>query len=202
VSLPDLGRLVTIVCMPKKSPTNSLRPNVCMLIYNRKGQLFLGERYGKPGHWQFPQGGVERGDSLKESVLRELKEEIGVSKKALGSITRLRARHSYLWRKIPDYARGIWVGQAQTFWLVEFTGDDSDIDLDASTDPEFSSWRWCAVTTVKRIAARERIAGYTKALREFADFKKRKLSSGVSKKTRRLVARRRLSTPYRKPGRR
>jgi putative (di)nucleoside polyphosphate hydrolase len=185
--------------MTKKPHTQGLRPNVCMLVYNKKGHLFLGERYGKPGHWQFPQGGVEQGESLKENVLRELKEEIGVSKKVLGSITRLRARNSYRWRKIPDYARGRWVGQTQTFWLVEFTGDDSDIDLDASADPEFSSWRWCTVTTVKKVAARERIAGYTAALREFVDFKKRKLSRSTSRVTRQTVVRRKRTTPRRKP---
>jgi putative (di)nucleoside polyphosphate hydrolase len=144
-----------------------------MLIYNRKGQLFLGERYGKAGHWQFPQGGVEARESLRTNVLRELKEEIGISRKQIGVVTKLKARHRYLWKKIPAYARGRWIGQAQTFWLVEFIGEDVDIDLEATDDREFQDWKWCSVTTVRKVAARERIAGYEQALKEFLEFRKK-----------------------------
>jgi putative (di)nucleoside polyphosphate hydrolase len=145
-----------------------------MLVYNRKGQLFLGERLGKPGHWQFPQGGVEPEETLKENVRRELREEIGITKEHIGAITKLRARNSYLWKRVPDYAKGRWAGQRQTFWLVEFIGRDSDIDLSSAEEPEFSRWRWCAVRTVRRLAASERLPGYEKALGEFQEFLKNK----------------------------
>jgi putative (di)nucleoside polyphosphate hydrolase len=157
--------------MAKKTKL-SLRPNVCLLVYNPKGQLFLGERLGKRGHWQFPQGGVERGRSRKETVLRELREEIGIGKKSIGAITKLSATHEYLWKKVPDYAVGKWIGQSQTFWLVEFTGKDSEIDLATTDNPEFRSWRWCSVTAVRRMAAKERRYGYEAALLEFVAFRK------------------------------
>jgi putative (di)nucleoside polyphosphate hydrolase len=147
-----------------------LRPNVCMLVYNRKGQLLLGERLGKAGHWQFPQGGVEPGESLKRNVLRELREELGITPEQVGRVTRLRARHHYVWKRIPAYAKGRWEGQQQTFWLVEFLGRDSDIDLASAQEAEFSTWRWCSVRTVRRIAATERLPGYEKPLAEFANF--------------------------------
>lgn len=159
-----------------------LRPNVCLLVYNSKGQLFLGERLGKRGHWQFPQGGVERGRSIKGNVLKELQEEIGVTKQSIGAVTRLCATNQYLWRTVPDYAVGKWVGQSQTFWLVEFRGEDSEIDLTTTDDPEFRSWRWCSVTSVRRIAAKERRKGYEAALREFLAFKKKKKKTGNRKK--------------------
>jgi putative (di)nucleoside polyphosphate hydrolase len=161
-----------------------------MLIYNAKGQLFLGERYGKPGHWQFPQGGVEAGETLRENVLRELREEVGVSRKQIKSIRRLKARNSYLWKKVPAYARGKWIGQSQTFWLVEFVGADTDIDLKASDDQEFQDWKWCSVATVRRIAARERVAGYSDALKEFLQLKKvnRQQKSGKTHTTPRRQA--------------
>ena len=154
----------------QSSKLSKLRPNVCMLVYNSKGQLFLGERLGKPGHWQFPQGGVEPKDSLKANVLRELNEEIGITKKHIGSLRKLRARHSYLWKKVPAYAKGTWLGQRQTFWLVEFIGKNSDIKLDAGEEPEFSQWRWCSARTVRRLAASERLEGYEKAISEFLEF--------------------------------
>jgi putative (di)nucleoside polyphosphate hydrolase len=155
------------------APKN-LRPNVCILLYNSQGQLFLGERLGKRGHWQFPQGGVEPEQTLTDTVVRELREEIGVKKRHLGRIRRLKARHSYLWKSIPAYAEGKWIGQAQTFWLVEFIGRDSDIDLSDSKEPEFKRWRWVSVTQVRALAAPERRAGYRAALTEFLALKRAK----------------------------
>ncbi len=153
----------------KKKP---LRPNVCMLVYNSRGQLWIGERFDKKGHWQFPQGGVERGASLKENVVRELREELGLRRTTLGKIKKLNSRHSYLWKSIPDYARGRWWGQSQTFWLVEFCGDDADIDLSADSDQEFRRGRWASVTDIRKLAAKERRKGYEAPLKEFLELKR------------------------------
>jgi putative (di)nucleoside polyphosphate hydrolase len=141
-----------------------------MLVYNSKGKLFLGERKNRQGHWQFPQGGAEEQYSLRENVKRELAEELGLSRRAIGRIVKLQSTHEYDWEKIPAYARGRWRGQSQTFWLVEFVGEDSDIALDAYHDPEFSSWKWCAPRTVRRFAAPQRLPGYEAPLREFEAF--------------------------------
>lgn len=148
-----------------------LRPNVCMLVYNRRGELFLGERLNKKGHWQFPQGGAERRYTLRENVVRELKEELGLPRRALGSIKKLKATHEYDWKKIPDYAKGRWRGQAQTFWAVEFTGRDTDIQLDAFEEPEFKQWRWASVAKVRKLADRRRMKGYEAALHEFLEIR-------------------------------
>ncbi|MFC1647986.1 bis(5'-nucleosyl)-tetraphosphatase [Nanoarchaeota archaeon] len=43
-----------------------------------RGKLFLLLHYTK-GHWGFPKGGVEPGEEEKETALRELKEETGIS---------------------------------------------------------------------------------------------------------------------------
>ncbi len=143
-----------------------------MLVYNSRGQLWIGERYNKKGHWQFPQGGVERGSTLKQNVVRELYEELGLSKKHLGKIKKLKSRHSYLWKVVPDYARGRWCGQAQSFWLVEFRGSDKDFDLCVEKDREFRRWRWASVTTIRKLAAVERRKGYEGPLREFLSIKR------------------------------
>lgn len=144
-----------------------LRPNVCMLVYNADGLLFLGERAGAKNSWQFPQGGVEEEYSLEENVLRELEEELGADR-SLFSITRkLHATHQYLWDEIPEHYRGKWSGQTQTFWLVQFMGVDADISLDQH---ELMNWRWCTSQEVKTLAEPKRIPGYIQPLREFEDF--------------------------------
>jgi len=158
----------------KKREKRGLRPNVCMLVYNGRGQLWIGERLDKKGHWQFPQGGVEKGASVRENVLRELREELGLSPRALGRIRKLKSKHAYLWKNIPDYARGKWVGQSQTFWLVEFTGEDSHFNIAADTTPEFRRWRWASVTAIRKLAAKERRKGYEAPLREFLALKRQR----------------------------
>lgn len=166
---------------PKKLP---LRPNVCMLVYNRQGKLFLGERCNKRGHWQLPQGGAEPRYTLRENVIRELREELGVGRRHLGKIKKLQSKHEYEWGKAPQYARGRWRGQKQTFWVIEFTGGDDDIDLDHFKEPEFSSWRWCSVSEVKRRAAPIRRAGYRGALAEFSALKRELLQSSARRRKR------------------
>ncbi len=159
-----------------------LRPNVCMLLYNQKGKLFLGERFGEPGHWQFPQGGAEPRYTLRENVIRELREELGLKRRLIGKITKLKSTHKYEWRTPPRYARKKWRGQKQTFWLVEFVGADSDIDLTSHNEQEFGGWRWCSATEVKRRAATFRRAGYLGPLREFLEFKRNGMIRKLSKK--------------------
>ncbi len=141
------------------------RPNVCMILRNREGKYFLGERAGEPGIWQFPQGGVETEFSLEENVIRELSEELGAKKKLFKIVKKLAATHEYDFRKAPAYAAGKWRGQAQTFWLVEFLGDDSEINLSLH-EPEFMNFCWCTPDEVRQKAEPVRLTGYEKALKE------------------------------------
>lgn len=146
-----------------------LRPNVCMLIFNGEGNLFLGERYGVPGEWQFPQGGVNEKYSLEENVLRELEEELGADRERFEIVKKLRATHEYEWDAPPSYAKSKWRGQKQSFYLVSYKGDDSEIDFEKH-DQEFMNWRWCSVMEVRELADPRRMKGYVLPLREFEDY--------------------------------
>ena len=44
----------------------SYRPNVGVVLFNREGKVWLGRRVNGPGpnNWQFPQGGVDKGEDL------------------------------------------------------------------------------------------------------------------------------------------
>lgn len=146
-----------------------LRPNVCMLVFNNECKLFLGERYGEPGIWQFPQGGIDSRHTLEDNVYRELQEELGIPRSSLEIVKKLDATHEYEFQRPPDYARDKWRGQTQTFWLVRFSGPDGDINLETG-EPEFMAWKWCDIDEVRALAEPKRLKGYELPLQEFRNF--------------------------------
>jgi len=57
---------------------NGFRPNVGIILSNSDGKVFWGKRIGQRS-WQFPQGGINEGESPLEAMYRELHEEIGLT---------------------------------------------------------------------------------------------------------------------------
>ena len=49
------------------------------VIVNEEGLILSGERSDRPGIWQLPQGGVDEGETAREALFRELREEIGTA---------------------------------------------------------------------------------------------------------------------------
>lgn len=66
------------------SKTNLYRPNVAMIIvsnnYPKEKEIFIAQRNDLTDIWQFPQGGIDKGEAVLEAMFRELKEEIGTNK--------------------------------------------------------------------------------------------------------------------------
>lgn len=144
------------------------RPNVCMLVYNPHYHLWIGERFGATT-WQFPQGGVNKKKPLRDSVIRELQEELGVKPQDLGLITQLEATHRYEFQRTPPRWQGRWAGQEQTFWAVEFLGRDENINLTGHHPQEFSRWEWCHPAKLLQRVEPIRRPGYERPLSEFLE---------------------------------
>ncbi len=53
-----------------------LRVAVCAIVWDEEGRLLLQLR-GDNGHWGFPGGGVEQGETVSAAVAREVLEETG-----------------------------------------------------------------------------------------------------------------------------
>jgi len=57
------------------------RPNVAAIVlsssYPAKCEIFIASRIDIKDAWQFPQGGIDKGETPKVALKRELKEEIG-----------------------------------------------------------------------------------------------------------------------------
>ncbi len=54
------------------------RPNVAMIIvsnnYPDKKEIFIAKRNDLDNVWQFPQGGIDKGEEVQEALFRELEE--------------------------------------------------------------------------------------------------------------------------------
>jgi len=53
------------------------RPNVGIILCNARNEVFWGKRI-REHSWQFPQGGIKRGETPEQAMYRELYEEIGL----------------------------------------------------------------------------------------------------------------------------
>ena len=119
------------------------RPNVGIVILNRHNQVFWGKRI-RQHSWQFPQGGIDAGETPEQAMYRELWEEVGLLPHHVEIIARTADWHRYT---VPDHWvrrewRGEYHGQKQIWYALRLLGNDNDINLRATAQPEFDGWRW------------------------------------------------------------
>ncbi len=129
--------------MMAHAPPPDYRPCAGVRLFNRHGLVFAGRRrdIGVEA-WQMPQGGIDAGESPRDAALRELAEEAGTDKVEI-----VAESEDWLTYEFPDDLRhrawgGRYAGQAQRWFLMRFTGEDSDIDIAATEPPEFAAWKW------------------------------------------------------------
>jgi putative (di)nucleoside polyphosphate hydrolase len=112
-------------------------------LLNQKNQVFWGKRI-RTHSWQFPQGGIDRGETPEQAMFRELQEEVGLQSEHVRIVARTR---DWLRYEVPDRyirrdARGHYKGQKQIWFLLQLVVPDHALNLRASTHPEFDAWRW------------------------------------------------------------
>ena len=119
-----------------------LRTGVGISVLNFKNQVFVGKRKDNPfDKWQMPQGGVDLNESLLAAMRRELEEETSIK-----NFKVLKEFNHWLEYELPENLIGkIWKGkyrgQKQKWFIVRFTGQESEININTEY-PEFIEWKW------------------------------------------------------------
>lgn len=147
------------------------RPCVGMMLVNMDGKVFVGQRIDNQAEaWQMPQGGIDKGETPRDTALRELAEETGIVAAHVEIIAQSREEHFY---DLPDELIGkMWGGkyrgQRQVWFLLRFLGSDADIDI-ATRHPEFREWRWARPEELPDIIVPFKRKLYRDILHEFQD---------------------------------
>jgi 8-oxo-dGTP pyrophosphatase MutT (NUDIX family) len=128
------------------------RRGVGIMLVNARCEIFIARRNDIAGDaWQMPQGGVDRGETPRAAAYRELREEIGTDKVEVIAQSRDRLYYDLPEDIIAKFWGGRWKGQRQKWFLMRFRGVDADINLEATTHPEFNSWRWASIEELETL---------------------------------------------------
>jgi len=146
------------------------RPCAGVMLMNRSGQVFVGQRIDTTVEaWQMPQGGIDDGEDAETAAIRELGEETGVQPDKVELVAVAPGEFFY---DLPEDLigkvwKGKWRGQRQRWFLYRFLGEDSDIDI-VTEHQEFRAWRWVAPADLPEIIVPFKKALYQDVLTAFA----------------------------------
>jgi len=119
-----------------------LRTGVGIAVLNSKNKVFVAKRKDSPfDKWQMPQGGIDLNETPLVAMKRELEEETSIK-----NFKVLEEFNQWLEYELPENLIGkIWNGkyrgQKQKWFIVRFTGEESEINIHTK-NPEFIEWKW------------------------------------------------------------
>ncbi len=151
----------------KKLP---MRNGVGVIIFNKNKKIFVGKRKDNPvDKWQMPQGGVDEGEDYFSAMKRELEEETSIINFKI-----LKELEGFFEYELPENLIGIiWKGQfrgqKQKWFIAEYLGEDSEINLNTK-NPEFIEWKWISPDELPNVIVDFKKNMYKKLLVKIKEF--------------------------------
>ena len=151
--------------------TEGYRANVGIIICNKSGQVFWARRYGQHS-WQFPQGGIDQGETAEQAMYRELTEEVGLTQKdvKIVAVSRNWLRYKLPKRLVRKGTEPVCIGQKQKWFLLSLTCNEDAVNLAHTGHPEFDDWRWVSYWYPIRNVVSFKRDVYRRAMKEFVPF--------------------------------
>ena len=147
------------------------RLNVGIVLFNKDGHVFVGERTDTPGAWQMPQGGIDEGEDYLHAAYRELLEETGIP---ANQVEVIKIMDDFLYYDFPANLKGREVyenfkGQQQKWVAMRYLGQDDDINLEGHEEVEFSRWQWVPLEETVNLIVRFKKKVYADLITLFSD---------------------------------
>ena len=145
-----------------------LRNGVGIVLLNKYNKVFVAKRIdNQKNFWQMPQGGVDNGEEYLNAAYRELEEETGTKSAKI-----LFEHKSWFEYELPNELIGKVIsgfkGQRQKWFLMKFTGNDSEFNLNKHT-PEFDEWMWRDLSTMPNLVVDFKKKLYEELVKEFTE---------------------------------
>ena len=150
--------------------SDGFRANVGIVVANDHGQVLWARRVGGRDAWQFPQGGIDRGESPEQALYRELHEEVGLGPEAVEVLGSTRGWLRYRLPKgfVRKGQSPVCIGQKQKWFLLRLVAPDEEVRLDLNHKPEFDHWQWVSYWyPLNQVIAFKREV-YRRAMKELA----------------------------------
>lgn len=148
---------------------DGFRANVGIILANTQGQVLWAKRIGHDS-WQFPQGGIDYGETPMEAMYRELYEEVGLLPEHVEvlAVTQNWLRYRLPKRFVRNEQNPLCIGQKQKWFLLRLDEENTQFIRFDTAKPEFDHWEWVSYWYPLRYVVPFKRGVYQKALQELA----------------------------------
>ncbi len=146
------------------------RPNVAAIVlsakYPLKCEIFIASRTDVENAWQFPQGGIDKGESVEEALFRELEEEIGT--RDVEIVAEYPHWVSYDFPPAITEKMKPYDGQIQKYFLVKLK-PGAKINIRTHHTPEFSEYKFVETQNISEYITFFKRTVYKQVLKYFKE---------------------------------